>query len=206
MLAARLRDPPAAVAEALPDLRAHANRLLDAAVRLHIDVIGWGKPQYHSQLAAIDDPPPVLWVRGAQGVLAAPAVAIVGSRTGSPYACAVAEQLESDLARRNVTVIGGLARGIDGAAHRGVLAGNGSTVRILGSGVDLVYPREHALLATTVAARGVLVSELGPGAPPLAHHFPRRNRILSGLSRAERLAHYGPVCRRAGTGGHGGPG
>ena len=184
VLVARLRDPPAVLAEALPALRVDASRLLDAAVRLGIGVISWGERQYPPQLSAIDDPPPVLWTRGARDVLSAPAVAIVGSRTGSPYACAVAERLGSDLARRNVTVISGLARGVDGAAHRGALAGDGVTVGVLGSGVDVVYPREHTALATTITARGALVSELGPGAPPLPHHFPRRNRILSGLSRA----------------------
>ena len=147
--------------------------------------VGWSHPAYPRQLAAIDDPPPVLWVRGEPAKLSGPAVAVVGSRAGSPYACAVAERLAGGVAERGVAVVSGLARGVDAAAaHRGALAGGGPTLAVLGSGVDVVYPPEHAALAGDVAAEGALVSELGPGAPPLRHHFPRRNRILSGLSLA----------------------
>ena len=183
-LAALLRDAPAALASRLPELRARAARLLDRGARAGVRAIGWTDPAYPRQLAEIDDPPAVLWVRGDPALLSAPAVAVVGSRTGSPYACAVAEHLAAGLAEHGVAVISGLARGVDAAAHRGALAGGGPTVAVLGSGVDIVYPPEHVSLAEEIGARGVLASELGPGAPPLRHHFPRRNRILSGLSRA----------------------
>ena len=183
-LTERLRDAPAAVAARLPDLRACAARLLDRGVRTGVTAVSWTDPAYPPQLAEIDDPPAVLWVRGDPLPLSSPAVAVVGSRTGTPYACAVAEHLAAGLADRGVAVISGLARGVDAAAHRGALAGGGPTVAVLGSGVDVVYPPEHASLADAVVGQGALVSELGPGAPPLRHHFPRRNRILSGLSRA----------------------
>ena len=183
-LAALLRHPPAAVASHLPDLRARAALLLERGTRAGVRALPWTDAEYPPQLAAIDDPPAVLWVRGDPARLSAPAVAVVGSRTGSPYACAVAERLAAGLAERGVAVISGLARGVDAAAHRGALAAGGPTVAVLGSGVDVVYPPEHASLAEEVVANGVLAGELGPGAPPLRYHFPRRNRILSGLSRA----------------------
>ena len=179
-----LRMAPAALASRLPDLRARAARLLDRGARAGVQAIGWADPAYPPQLAEIDDPPAALWVRGESALLSAPAVAVVGSRTGSPYACAVARQLAAGLAERGVVVVSGLARGVDAAAHRGALAGGGPTAAVLGSGVDVVYPPEHASLAEEIGGRGVLASELGPGAPPLRYHFPRRNRILSGLSRA----------------------
>ncbi len=183
-LAERLRDPPAAVASRLPGLRARAARLLARGGRAGMRALPWTDAAYPRQLAAIDDPPAVLWVRGDAALLSAPAVAVVGSRTGSPYACAVAERLAAGLAEHGVAAISGLARGVDAAAHRGALAAGGPTVAVLGSGVDVVYPPEHASLAEEIVAHGALASELGPGAPPLRHHFPRRNRILSGLSRA----------------------
>ena len=183
-LAALLRDAPAPVASQLSGLRARAARLLDRGTSAGVRALPWTHAAYPRQLAAIDDPPAVLWVRGDPARLSAPAVAIVGSRTGSPYACAVAERLAAGLAEGGVAVISGLARGVDAAAHRGALSAGGPTVAVLGSGVDVVYPPEHASLAEEIVAHGVVASELGPGAPPLPYHFPRRNRILSGLSRA----------------------
>jgi DNA processing protein len=111
-----------------------------------------------------------------------PAVAIVGSRSGTPYALAVAERLAADLAMRGIAVVSGLARGVDSAAHRGALAG--TTVAVLGSGVDVIYPREHTELAGQIAQTGALVSEFAPGAAPHKRCFPMRNRLISGLSRA----------------------
>ena len=146
--------------------------------------LGRRSRDYPRRLAAIADPPPVLWVAGRRGLLDSLGVALVGSRAGSPYACEVAERLGSELAARGVTVISGLARGVDGAAHRGGLEGPASTAAVLGCGIDVVYPREHAALAREIVAKGVLVSEVGPSTPPLSFHFPRRNRIISGLSAA----------------------
>jgi DNA processing protein len=110
-------------------------------------------------------------------------VAIVGSRAGSPYALSVAERLANDLAALGITIVSGLARGVDSAAHRGALAG-GTTVAVLGSGADVIYPPEHRALADQIAASGAIVSELPPGTEPRKVFFPLRNRIISGLSRA----------------------
>lgn len=139
-------------------------------------------PQYPTALDAIHDPPAELWIDGLVDALRAPAVAIVGSRAASPYGLEVARQLGANLARRGVVVISGMARGIDAAAHRGALEGGGPTIAVLGCGVDVVYPREHAALASAIRERGALVSEFPPGTPPYKGHFPQRNRIISGLA------------------------
>ncbi len=139
---------------------------------------------YPALLARIDDPPPRLWLRGDPNALTAPCVALVGSRAASPYGLRVAERLAADLARLGVTIVSGLARGIDCAAHCGALA-TGVTVAVLGSGVDVIYPAEHERLADQIVARGgAIVSELAPDSPPRPRHFPRRNRLISGMSLA----------------------
>jgi len=168
----------------LAGLRSRAARALDDAGRVGAAPIPWSAPDYPPALAAIVDPPVVLWVSGCADVLQKPAVAIVGSRAGSPYALAVAERLAADLACRDVVVVSGLARGVDSAAHRGALSGAGGTIGVLGCGVDIVYPGEHRGLAAEMRHRGAVISELVPGTPPLSHFFPLRNRIISGLSRA----------------------
>jgi DNA processing protein len=144
----------------------------------------WSDADYPPMLSAIVDPPPVLWLRGSAAALLTPAVAIVGSRAGSPYALAVAEKLGADLAQRGVAVVSGLARGVDSAAHRGALSANGITIAVLGCGADLVYPAEHRGLAREIAGSGAVISELAPRTAPLPMFFPQRNRIISGLSRA----------------------
>jgi DNA processing protein len=141
-------------------------------------------PGYPTSLDAIHDPPSQLWIDGRVEALRAPAVAIVGSRAASPYGLEVARRLGADLARRGVAVISGMARGIDAAAHRGALEGGGPTIAVLGCGVDVIYPREHAALAAAIRDRGALVSEFAPGTPPYKGHFPQRNRIISGLALA----------------------
>ena len=183
-LAECLTRPPGELGPAIDTARRRAEDQLRRAASRGLLVLAFDDPRFPYVLAAIDDPPPVLWVRGEVRALTDPAVAIVGARTGSSYACAVAERLGSELSGRDVTVVSGLARGVDGAAHRGALVGPGPTVAVLGSGVDVVYPREHGKLADSIAAHGALVSELPPGTPPLGFHFPLRNRVISGLSRA----------------------
>jgi DNA processing protein len=164
--------------------RQASDAIADAGAR-GIAIVSWRDVAYPSSLAAIPDPPPVLWARGDVAALVAqPIVAIVGARAASPYGLAVAEQLATDLAARGVLIVSGLARGVDSAAHRGALAGGAQTVAVLGSGVDVVYPREHAPLAREIVQRGALVSELAPRTPPQAAFFPQRNRIISGLARA----------------------
>lgn len=143
-----------------------------------------GDVRFPAALAAIHDPPHTIWVKGAIDALLAPSVAIVGSRAASPYALEVARQLGADLARRGITVISGLARGVDSAAHQGALEGGGRTVAVFGCGVDVIYPPEHKALAQRMLDRGALVSEFPLGTPPRKEHFPQRNRIISGLSLA----------------------
>jgi len=166
------------------DARREAAILLDRARAARIDVVRWDADGYPPLLREIIDPPPVLWVRGAAAVLPRPAVAIVGSRAATPYAQEVAARLAGELADRHVVVVSGLARGADGAAHRGCVSAGGATVAVLGSGPDVIYPREHDALAESICRDGALVSELGPGAPPLPEHFPLRNRLISGISLA----------------------
>ena len=150
----------------------------------NIFAISKGDVRFPTALAAIHDPPSELWIRGDVDALRAPSVAIVGSRAASPYALEVARRLGADLARRNVTVVSGMARGVDSAAHRGALEGGGVTIAVFGCGVDVIYPREHRGLAERILERGTLVSEFPVGTPPRKEHFPQRNRIISGLSLA----------------------
>ena len=150
----------------------------------NISAISRGDVRFPTTLAAIHDPPQTLWIKGDAAALRGPAVAIVGSRAASAYALEVARRLGADLARRSVTVVSGMARGIDSAAHRGALEAGGVTIAVFGCGVDVIYPREHRGLAERIVERGALVSEFRPGTPPLKGHFPQRNRIISGLSLA----------------------
>lgn len=165
-------------------LRSRAAAAVERSARQHIELVAWSDPRYPAALGAIVDPPPVLWLRGSPSLFDRPSVAIVGSRSGSPYALAVAERLSADLASRGVVITSGLARGVDSAAHRGALSVGGHTLAVLGCGADVVYPKEHQPLAREIAGTGAIVSELLPGTPPQAQFFPRRNRIISGLSRA----------------------
>jgi DNA processing protein len=136
-------------------------------------------------LRSIHDPPPGLFVRGIRdlGLLAQPSVAIVGARACSAYGASVATALGRELAGAGVVVVSGLARGIDAAAHRGALQA-GTTVAVLGCGIDRDYPRAHDVLAREVAERGLIVSEYPPGVEPAPWRFPARNRIVAGLTRA----------------------
>ena len=126
----------------------------------------------------------MLWTRGLSEALGRPTVAIVGSRAATPYAKDVAHRLGQELGARGIVVASGLARGVDSAAHTGCLAAGGLTVAVLGSGLDRIYPAEHDTLAAMISDKGMLISELGPGAAPLREHFPLRNRIISGISLA----------------------
>ena len=176
--------PPGARWGNAAEMRLQAAAAIETAVRQGLDIITCAEADYPPPLTAIVDPPPVLWLRGVRQALEGPGVAMVGSRAGSPYALAVAERLAADLAERGLTVVSGLARGVDSAAHRGALSVGGKTVAVLGCGADVVYPPEHGGLVTQIAARGAVISELVPGTPPQAWLFPQRNRIISGLCRA----------------------
>jgi DNA processing protein len=161
-----------------------AERALKAAASGGMEPIAWFDPRYPQLLACIPDPPPVLWVKGCPDVLHRRAVAVIGSRAATGYALDVGFRLAAELAGRGAVVVSGLARGVDSAAHRGCLDAGGATVAVLGSGLDRIYPAEHDALAAAIEPHGLLVSELGPGAPPLPEHFPLRNRIISGISLA----------------------
>src|SRR5712692_557337 len=137
---------------------------------------------YPVNLREIPMPPERLWMRGRVETDDALAIAIVGAREATPYGLGCAERLAADLAVRGFTVVSGLARGIDSAAHRGALEAGGRTIAVLGSGVDVIYPPENRRLASDIAARGAIVSQFPPGTPPLAGYFPARNRVIAGLS------------------------
>lgn len=144
----------------------------------------FGSPDYPVSLAALYDPPPVLWKRGSIERAPKRRVAIVGSRGATPAGKSFARNLARGLAQHGVEIVSGLARGIDGAAHQGVLEGGGTTLAVLGSGADVIYPREHDGLATKIAKNGAILSEVPPGTSPAPENFPKRNRIIVGLSDA----------------------
>jgi len=139
--------------------------------------------EYPERLKEIYDPPPVLWVRGNVQLLTRPSIAVVGTRHPSPYGTGVAEMLSRDLAARRLTIVSGMARGIDTCAHKGALAARMPTIAVWGTGIDVVYPKENKKLADEIIATGgTIVSEMPMGTFPAPQNFPRRNRIISGLS------------------------
>lgn len=140
-------------------------------------------PEYPERLKEIYDPPPVLWLRGNASLLARPSLAVVGTRHPSPYGSGVAEMLARDLAVRRLLILSGMARGIDTCAHKGALAARMPTVAVWGTGIDVIYPKENKKLAEEILATGgAIVSEVPMGTFPAPQNFPRRNRIISGLS------------------------
>jgi DNA processing protein len=150
--------------------------------RIGARLVRWTDADYPPNLRHIPDPPPYLFARGDAPLSETRCIAIVGARAASDAGRAMARRLGFELAARGFTVAGGLARGIDGEAHRGALEAEGHTVAVMGCGIDVIYPAEHRELADQiVAAGGALLSELPIGAQPLAENFPTRNRILSGL-------------------------
>ena len=141
-----------------------------------------GDPSYPPALREIFDPPVLLFARGRVDLLKTLMLGVVGTRRPTPYGLAVAERMAGDLAHAGLTVVSGMARGIDSAAHKGALARGGATIAVLGSGVDVVYPSENKKLAADIAARGLIVSEFPMGAIAFPQNFPIRNRIISGMS------------------------
>lgn len=164
-----------------PD-RMGISRELDRAEELEMDLVGLTDPRYPALLRAIDDPPPFLYIRGELRPEDARAIAVVGARQATGYGRAVTERLSRELAIRGFTIVSGMARGIDAFAHRAALDAPGRSVGVLGSGLDVVYPREHRDLRDAVSRAGALVSEFRLGTPPDPVNFPKRNRIISGLS------------------------
>ena len=151
--------------------------------RIGARLIRWNDPDYPPNLKQIADPPPYLVLRGTLLPQETACVAVVGARAASEAGLRMAERLGFELASRGFAVVSGLARGIDGAAHRGALGANGRTIAVLGCGIDVAYPPEHRDLADSISASGgAVLTELPLGAAPIPENFPGRNRILSGLS------------------------
>lgn len=204
-----------AALDALPDLvlRGGAGKVriapVDVAERELARVAALGarhifsdEPEYSPLLREVEGAPPVIVVRGDTAMLRRPCVAIVGARNASAIACRFARQLAADLAARDVTVVSGLARGVDTAAHIGALGG--STVGVIASGIDIAFPPENAALQEKIATDQLLIAEQPPGSEPLARHFPSRNRIIAGLAHGTVVIEAAPrsgsliTARRAG--------
>jgi DNA processing protein len=146
-------------------------------------LVAWDDPDYPGSLLEIGDPPPVFYCLGRRELLAGSGFAIVGSRNATAQGRADAQAFAAALSATGFTIVSGLAIGIDAAAHRGGLAHAGSSIAVVGTGLDRVYPAANRELARELAVRGLVVSEFAPGTPPLKQNFPRRNRLVSGLSR-----------------------
>jgi len=176
-------DVPPAVFASLGTAAGRARTETLKLARAGATLVAWSDDAYPPALRHIAQPPLVLAVRGSLGGPDEPAIAIVGARRASEYGRHMAEELARRLAQAGVTVVSGLAAGVDAAAHHAALAAGGRTVAVLGTGIDRVYPKWHRELARAIAGQGALVSEFPCGSPPLQFHFPRRNRIISGLTR-----------------------
>jgi DNA processing protein len=184
----------AAALDALPDLARRAGRQrplticgkpaaereLAALARAGARLVAWGEPDYPALLAAVDDAPPLLSLRGDATLLRRPAIAVVGARNASANGRRFARDMALQLGARGLAVVSGLARGIDAAAHQGALPTG--TIAVLAGGVDIVYPEENRELHELIAERGALLAEMPVGTEPQARHFPRRNRIISGAT------------------------
>ncbi len=182
-LALRLQIAEPEVAGRIAEARRRASVALAEARERGLSFLPFRAPEYPAWLAQIPDPPVGLWWKGA-APLPERSVAIVGSRRATPTGLGVAGQLARDLATAGWAIVSGMALGVDGAAHAAALEAGGTTVAVLGCGADVVYPWAHRALAERIVAQGRIISEFVPGTPPCAWHFPLRNRIISGLSRA----------------------
>ena len=160
------------------DLEAELAKVYDLGVHL----VNWESPEYPARLLEIDHPPPILYVRGQLLPADEWALAVVGTRSPTSYGKQVAQRLAFGLAESGITVVSGLAQGIDGAAHRAALEAHGRTVAVMGCGLDIVYPARHRELAHRISEAGALISDYPLGTRPAAGNFPPRNRIISGLA------------------------
>jgi DNA processing protein len=185
LTALEAQNLPAAVAQAIfsrQPLSAAAKELAQAQAA-GIRLLTWDEPEYPTRLREIYDPPPLLYVRGNIDLLKQHIVAIVGARRPTPYGNQMAERLAKDLADRGLVIASGLARGIDASAHQGALrATRGATVAILGSGIDVVYPKENKRIFDELEERGAIISEFPMSTYPAPQNFPIRNRIIAGMA------------------------
>ena len=192
-----------AALEALPDLARHgggkrlkvfskaqAEAEVEALERIGARLVSRGGPDYPPLLAHIEDAPPLIGVLGHAHLLAKKAIAVVGARNASVNGCRFARKIAANLGQGGLLVVSGMARGIDAAAHEGTIATG--TLAVLGGGLDVVYPKENSTLYEKIVAEGALISEVPPGARPLARHFPRRNRLISGIARGVVIVEASP--------------
>ena len=182
LAAVRGLSPAVAAQIRTHDYRESADRECASVRRCGVRIVDFLSEEYPKILLEITDFPPYLYVRGALRSTET-CIAVVGSRRASSSGQSITERLARDLALRGITVVSGMARGIDTAAHRGALRGGGRTIGVLGSGLDILYPPENRKLFDEVTGQGAVISEFPLGTAPLAENFPRRNRIISGLSR-----------------------
>jgi DNA processing protein len=176
---------PAAPAQAIKRRSSHkeAEAELAEVRKLGCRLLNWDEPEYPQRLLEIYDPPPLLYVRGDASVLNRHSISMVGTRRPTPYGNQVAERLGRDLAERGLTVVSGMARGVDSSAHQGACkASHGAAVGVLGTGVDVIYPKENKKLFGEVEQRGALISEFPLGTHPAPENFPVRNRVVAGMS------------------------
>ena len=170
--------------------------------RAGVGAVNWHDPVYPPRLKEISDPPPVLYLRGEILPADERSVAVVGTRKATAYGREAASGLARDLAKSGVTIVSGLARGVDSIAHRAALDAGGRTIAVFGSGLDVVYPGEHVRLAREIMETGALVSEYALGVGPKAQHFPQRNRLISGLSLGTLVVEAGDMSGALVTVGH----
>jgi DNA processing protein len=172
-------------ARAIQSKRAHkeAEEELVQVRKLGCRLLNWDEPEYPQRLLEIYDPPPLVYVRGDASVLNRHSISMVGTRRPTPYGIQIAERLGHDLAERGLTIISGMARGIDSLAHQGACrASHGAPVGVLGTGVDVIYPKENKKIFAEVEKRGALISEFPLGTHPAPENFPVRNRVVAGMS------------------------
>ena len=183
LTALEAQNLPALVAQAIHSKQpmSDAAKELAQVQQAGCTLISWVDPEYPHLLREIYDPPPLLYVKGNAGLLDKHAIAIVGTRRPSPYGTQIAERLARDLADRGLVVVSGMARGVDCCAHKGALASKGTTIGVLGCGLDVVYPKENKRLFEEISGRGALISEFPMGAFPAPQNFPIRNRVIAGM-------------------------
>lgn len=168
----------------LKDSEEYHNTISEHLKKLDSHIVTYIDSDYPPLLKFIPDAPPVLYCKGNLANLTKYTISIVGARKADTYGIEASFRLSRKLSEYGFTVVSGMARGIDGAAHRGVLAAKGVTIAVLGSGIDVVYPKEHYALYNEISKNGAVISELPPGSEPIAYHFPMRNRIIAGISSA----------------------
>ncbi len=178
------------------------SNVIEQLSRRGIHTVTYGTPAYPHPLTHLPDPPTVLFTRGSRPLTEPRRVAVVGTRSATPYGCALAERIGAGLARRGWVVVSGMARGIDAVAHRAALDAGGASIGILGSGLDYEFPAENRPLYRQMRVRGMLVSEFPPSQPPTAGCFPRRNRLIAALSKAVIVVQAGRRSGALNTAGH----